>query len=112
MCLQVHLLHAPLPNTTQAADWVNLPSSGLAVRLYEVRAVMVDAAARLAELSTDWDQTKLSINITQVSDHKHKQIFSCAATMQTVLCVCLSVCTSTSLNRLNLKTNFNLFGQL
>ena len=64
------------PPPSSQAELINSPGEPLSVHLYSVQSVEVDPGANLDQLSTHWDQTLLTIDLTQ--DQAGEQDFGIA----------------------------------
>ena len=60
--LQVHLVQDQ--HSTPITDYINYPTHLLNVHLYDVETILVDTEAQLDHLSTDWEETKLHVDLT------------------------------------------------
>jgi len=59
---QVHLVQDQ--HSTPISDYINYPTHQLNVHLYDVDTILVDTEAQLDHLSTDWEETKLHVDLT------------------------------------------------
>jgi len=72
---QVHLVQSPPSSET---DYINYPNQPLTVHLYSVTNVVVDSGAHLDHLTTQWDQTKLTIDLTTTNSQPDNHDFGIA----------------------------------
>ena len=82
----MHLIQSAARTLYPPVDYINYPTHQLSVHLYDVNTVLVDTEAQLDRLTTEWEQTKLHIDLTtqntnredyhfDIAGFKHQNIF-------------------------------------
>ena len=65
------------PTTNAVQELINPPSNPLSVHLYEVTTAVVDTGAKLDRITTNWDKTKLLVDLS-INPWNEEQDFTIA----------------------------------